>query len=338
MQHAMDFYHGLFTEGSTTSEILRDTGIPRIRETVASFIHAKPTEIALVPNFSYALNTVVQSLKGTEKIMLYKHDYPSVYEPFRINKFDITWIDTKEDAFTISTDNIKEQLLQHKIDILVLSHVQWLSGFKADIAELGRFCKEQDIVFIVDATQSLGAIPIFMDQLHADVLIASNYKWMNAGFGTGIMYISEAFLQRYPPVTGGHNSYIMQGDEWKYIASAKSYEPGHLNLAGLLILEAAIKRKQEMGIEAIEAHNMLLTRILADRLADPEKLLLGPVSMEGRSSILVLKADKKLHTYLTDNNFTVTFRENSIRVSMHFYNTEDEVARLADCLNAYKSH
>ena len=91
--------------------------------------------------------------------------------------------------------------------MVVLSHVQYASGYTLDIHAIGELCKASDVLFVVDATQSIGAIPIDLSTLHADVLISSNYKWMNAAFGTGILYISDNFLKKYRPVVCGNQSY-----------------------------------------------------------------------------------------------------------------------------------
>jgi cysteine desulfurase/selenocysteine lyase len=308
-------YSKMLTCSSIAAEELRDKGLQRIRQTIASFLQAPVDNIAFIPNFSYALNAIVQALKGTEKVMLYRNDYPSVLEPFRINHFDITWIEAG-DGFNIDIEELKASLLANKIDVLAISHVQWMSGYKLDIKEVGSFCAANNIAFIVDATQSMGAVPILIDELDVDVLIASNYKWMNGGFGAGIMYMSDAFLKQYTPVVGGNASYAMVGEEWKYTPSLRSYEPGHLNLHGLLILEIATNKKLEAGIKVIEQHNMHLTQQLVNAIADTKLKLLGPADMSNRSPIVLVKATEELQKYLLDNNVIAIYRNGYVRISI----------------------
>src|SRR4051812_14093653 len=87
-----DFEHN----SSSRSEEWRMHEEGRIRQTIADFIGAPAQNIAMVPNFSWAINGIVQSLKGTERIMLYQLDYPSFLEPFRINNFDIACVDAPD--------------------------------------------------------------------------------------------------------------------------------------------------------------------------------------------------------------------------------------------------
>lgn len=329
-----DFTLGLTANGSARSEQWRQAEEGRIRDTVAAFLGTRKEKIAIVPNFSWALNAIVQSLDPALKVMLYRQDYPSVLEPFRINGFPIDWIDTN-DGFTLPVEQIEQAIEAKAIDILAISHVQFNSGYKLDIKRIGSLCRKHDVLFIVDATQSMGAVPLDMAQLETDILIASNYKWMNAGFGTGILYMSDTFLARHTPVVGGHNSYQMKDGKWMYVPSVLSYEPGHPNMYGQLLLEAAIHQKQKLGIDNIETHNKELTTLLLGHLKSIPVQLIGPFTMENRASIVILKDEHGLSGWLKENDIIVTNRNGIVRISMHFYNTAEEIMRLVDVLSGF---
>lgn len=329
-----DFYTAMQSASSTRAEAWKTTEWQSVRETTARFVNAPVQNVVFVPNFSFGINSIVQSLRGDEKVLLYKNDYPSLLDPFRINKFDISWIDST-DGFTVSADELKSTLLSNKIDILAISHVQWLSGFKFDIEDLGAFCRQHGIMYMVDATQSLGALVTDVSKLNADVLIASNYKWMNGGFGTGIMYIADSFLQRYPPVISGFNSYIIKDGVAAIESPIRCYEPGHLNIHGLLVLEAAMKEKLEQGVDKIEEHNRHLTQRLLNGIADLPVKLLGEAGTQTRSSIILIKDEGGLGAYIAEKDIIVSQRGGFLRVSMHFYNTEADVDHFTDILRTF---
>lgn len=330
-----DFNEALLTGASTRSEQWRFKEFPQTRELLARFMGVSVSNVAFVPNFSYGLTAVVHSLKGSEKVLLYKNDYPTVLDAFRINDFDITWIDSP-DGFTISVDEIKELCLTKKIEVITLSQVQWNSGFKLDIYELARFCREHNIVLIVDATQSLGAVQMNVAELDADVLIASNYKWMNAGFGSGVMYMSDRFFERYPPKIKGMGSYTFHPDgPPTYEPSIRNYEPGHLAMHELVMLDVAMKQKLEMGLAAIEAHNKKLMQQLLDGIKDLPVKLVGDFSIENRGSIMLLKDENGLGAFLEKEGIVVTHRGGMLRLSIHFYNTEADIARCIEVLKAF---
>lgn len=329
---ATELHRQMISNASAAVEPLRDTGIERIRQTVSAFIDAPATQVALIPNFSWGLNAIVKSLSGDERVLLYRRDYPSLLAPFTINHFAITWIGD-EDGYHIDFDKLKHTLIAEQIQVVALSHVQWLTGFKIDLAALSAFCREKGIRLIVDTTQSLGAELISIRDCELDVMICSNYKWMNAGFGTGILYVSADFMNSYPPTVGGSNSYILDKGSSIYEPSIKNFEPGHYNVHGLLILEQAIAQKSEMGLKAIAQHNQELVRKVA-KAVDPA-LLYSAYSATEAGSILTIKDGRGLHDHLIKNGIVCIQREGNIRIGFHFYNTEEEADYLISLLQNY---
>ena len=334
LQSSNEFLDALTTNASARSEHWRFNEFPKMRETLAAFMDAPVTNVAFIPNFTFGLTCVVHSLRGDEKVLLYKNDFPSVIEPFRINSFDITWLED-EDGFMISVDKIKQVLTERKIDVFVFSHVQYATGYKADIYELAAFCRLNSILFIVDVTQSLGGVELSVSKLDADAVIGSNYKWMNAGFGTGVMYVSDNFLNKYTPKVAGFGSYTIKPDKMFYEPSARSFEPGHLNIPVLFILEAAMKEKMQKRMDSIEQHNRKLTKTLLDGIAKYPVKLIGDAGMENRSSIVIIKDENGLGAHMQKNNVVVTHRGGNLRMSMHFYNTEADIESFIACLDSF---
>lgn len=316
---------------SAYAEQWRDETQPLIRTRLAEFLSAPVDNVVFLPNFSWGINGIVHSLKGTEKVMLYKGDYPSLLDPFKVNRFNITWIEDT-DGFTIPVDEMKHRLLNEKVDILAISHVQWMSAFKLDLEDIGNFCRKHGIRLIVDATQSLGAIQIDLSALPVDVLIASNYKWMNAGFGTGVMYVSDDFMQEYPPAIAGFNSYTFIDGKPQYIPGARSFEPGHTNMYGLLVMDAAIQHKMQTGIATIEEHNTALTQLFLDGIKGFELPVLGGYFTDNRASFLLLKDGNNIGQLLKSKGIVVTHRAGMLRISFHYYNTAEEVSMVVDLL------
>lgn len=307
-----------------------------LRNSAAEFLGAEPNEIAFVPNFSYALNALVHSLHKDSRVMVLYEDYPSVIDPFRINGFKVHRFKSP-DQLHFNKEAIMVELLAQKINVLAVSHVQWLSGFKLNLEVLGNFCRERGILLIVDATQSMGGIPVSLSSSGADVIISSNYKWMNAGFGSGIMCARRDFLELYQPRIRGNNSRMIMGEKWEDDATIVGYEPGHLNVPGLILLQQSLEEKLHTGMDRIFKHNMSLTERFIHSLAQPEKLLVGPESTDNRSSIVSLKGGNELFDYLTREGYVLSFRNGLVRISFHYHNTEAGVDELASSINRYSS-
>lgn len=311
--------------------------LPELRKKTAKLLGAFENEVAFVPNFSYGLLPIIDSLKPhLHKVLLYKDDYPSLNMPFELSGFEVSYVESP-DGYHIHLEDIKKVIDQNKPEIVAISEVQFLTGFRTDIQELGKYCRTKGIVFMVDGTQSTGAVNHSFSDLDVDVMISSSYKWLNGGFGSAVLCIKEDFLKRFPPAFAGYGSMKMSPDSWEYEPSIKSFEPGHLNASGLLQLEKAIDEKLAMGLDKIEQHNQKLIKKLLDGLTPLPFKIKGCKKLEERLSIVCFEADEALYNHLTQLGFAFTWRKGLIRVAPHFYNTEEEIEELIQALKDYKS-
>lgn len=335
-QAGIDLYQTFETGSSAASEQWRELRYPGIKRNAARLTHTHDTHVAFLPNFSFGINALVHALKGNERILLYRRDFPSLYLPFFVNQFEITWIDS-DDAFLIDPDQVESLIRTSKIDIVVMSHVQWQSGFKTDLAQLGEICRRHGAQLIVDATQSLGAVDIDLSVLPVDVLIASNYKWMNAGFGTGLMYMDPAFIERYPPRICGNAGRSFHWDTGRLIhePAITDYEPGSLDMFGLTLMNRAVEEKLQAGLQQIEAHNSALTVQLLDQLAALPVQLLGPATMKQRASIVCIRDEEGLHALLQQHRIVTTQRNGLIRISIHTHNTAEDIEAIVQCIRSW---
>lgn len=306
-------------------------GLPSLRQKVAELIHTSASRIAFTPNFSYGLLAVMQSLRPLKKVLLFEDDYPSVNLPFELGGFEVYRVNSP-DGFSLPVSRIREVAEKEKIQVIALSHVQFLTGFTLDLAELGNYCREKDIVLLVDATQSMGAVDINFDLLQADVLISSSYKWLNGGHGSAVLCAKDSFIQRFPPRFAGFGSMNHTAEGWSYEPGVSSYEPGHLNVLGLLQLERAVEQRLLDGVPAVEKHNKALLRQLAHGLEGTPFKIRGGAGAGNLSTMLCFEAGKTVHDRLTKQSFSTTWRKGLIRVSPHFYNTEEEIKALVGAL------
>lgn len=308
--------------------------LPTLRGQVARLVGCDASRIAFVPNFSYGLAAILQSLTGRlRRVLLFEEDYPSVNLPVRLGDFEVHYL-RSSDGFSIPFSEIRSAVLDHHIEALILSHVQFLTGFMLDARELGTFCREHGVVLILDATQSMGAIDYQLAQFPVDVVISSGYKWLNGGYGVGILYMEESFLKRFPPRLGGFGSMTMDPEGWHYTPSMKSFEPGHYPVTALLQLQEAVSERLRYGQARVERTDLALTARLAEGLAKTSFKIRGGVS-GSRAAVLCFEAPARVAEYLAARNFVVTWRRGMIRVSPHFYNRPEEIDALVAALAAY---
>jgi cysteine desulfurase/selenocysteine lyase len=303
---------------------------PRVKQVVANFCRVDAHHLAFIPNFSYGLTALLPSLNRKHtRVLLLENDYPSLTLPFQLFDFEISRLPSK-DGFSWELAQFEASFKQFGPEILAISQVQYLTGAKLDIDALAALCRQYGVLLLVDATQSLGAMPIDFRASGIDVLIASNYKWMNSGFGSGLMCFREGFFDDYPPAIGGFGSFKHVDGEWQYVPGSSSFQPGHFNFSNLLMLEQSILEKNALGLDAIAEHNrQLASYFLRGATQTPHKLI-GPPDMTNRSSIICLEADLPTYTLFQEAGIRCTFRNNSIRIAFHTHNTEaDADAALA---------
>lgn len=335
LQAGEDFLKQLSINSSQAAEHWRGKLMYNIRQDIAHFMGIQTENLAFIPNFSLGWSAVLMSLPKDASFLIYRQDYPSLLDPILSNGFQHYWIEG-EDDFQISFEEIENQLKHQRPSFMVISHVQWLSGFKIDLEKLGLLCKKYDTDLIIDGTQSLGAFDLRLESLPIDVFIASNYKWMNAGFGTGLLYMTDHFFKKYPPILRGYNSYAFKNNQMIYESSLRDMEPGHLNMSGLLMLQKAVEEKMKIGLEKIEAHNYALSRYFLERLQSISFPIVGPYQMDNRSSILFLKDHDGWGNYLKDQSIALTLRNGNIRISFHYYNTKEEADQVLEIIKNRK--
>ncbi|MCB0482022.1 MAG: aminotransferase class V-fold PLP-dependent enzyme [Flavobacteriales bacterium] len=299
-----------------------------VRQVVANFLKASLSEIALVPNFSFAYNSLLDSM-GPMKTLIYKRDYPSLLMPLQLKGFELIELDDVS-GFEIQQELLFQKLISEKIELLVLSHAQFRTGYLTDLEAVGDFCKLHGILFIVDATQSAGVVPISFNKLNVDALIFSNYKWMNAGFATGVMCLKSTMIHRFKPSIAGFGSMLFENDNLVYQPSIKSYEPAHPNMSALNGLKQAILEKEVLGMDNIRAHNQKLTSKLCEGLRQKGINYFGENAAIQDRVFVVIPSIQERFEKLKKKDITTTFREGYIRLGVHFYNTEQDVQRFLD--------
>lgn len=316
-------------EGNKRANIFRFEEHARIVNKMADFLSCQPGQICFVPNLSYAWFAAVSALKDKKpKTLLYENDYSSLKMPFDLMGIPVVEI-PDEDGYTISEDRIIDTLIKEEIEVLAVSHVQWLSGFTHDMKKLGEFCRKQGIWFMVDATQSIGGVPLFPEEYNIDLMCASNYKWMCAGFGTGVLFARDEFHEAFPPQIAGFGSLDHSNPDLPYRGGLKSYSPGHLSMSALLALEKSLDFFNEKGIANINEHNLALCRYLDDELKNEQ--LLPHINRESGASFFSLESNDALTEELEKSDIRFSMRNGKARMGFHYYNSEKDVDQLVKC-------
>lgn len=304
-----------------------------LRERAASFMGTERNRIVFTANFSTAQSQIASTLQGhRKKVLLYKRDYPSLKMPFERRNFHIDYIDDNEDDFSIDINKLEEVIKEKEIEILPISHVQYLTGFKIDIQSLSEVCERNDVMCILDITQSLGTVPISFSWPGIDVMISSSYKWLRAGQGAAVMAVSERFIDEFPPVSPGFGSMTMTDEGWYYENSVRGFEAGHPNVPSLLVLSEAIQSAMQYGSDRIEDDNNQKVSYLINGVQGSRFDIIGSEDLNNRAHILCIEMERDIHNQLTQMGFSTTWRKGAMRLSPHYYNTTEEIQIFIEAL------
>ncbi len=300
-----------------------------VREKVGALFSCASNRVALVPNFSYGFNTLLEGIHKDKNVLLLEGDYPSVNWPFESRDFSITYLHIDSDL----ESRIEDAFVKVQPDIFAFSLVQWLTGIKVNhqfIKDLK--AKYPDTLFFADATQYLGTEVFNFDASGLDVVGASCYKWMNAGYGNALFLFKEAVAERVAPKTTGFNS--LQGkykpQEGNFIGR---FEPGHQDTLNYGSLGVAIDLINELGLPQLEAKIKTINKKARRAFEDRNLLDKNCVHRTDHGCFYNIYGDTNLVNYLKQHKIITIARGSGVRVGFHYFNTEEDLALLLDAID-----
>jgi selenocysteine lyase/cysteine desulfurase len=320
--------------------------LAEIRAVSAKLINAEASEIALVKNTSEGISIVARGIdwKPGDRIVTAGVEYPANIYPWmemvRTRGVQLVMVpeETDEDGRRrVPLEKILTEAALPRTRLVTLSHVQYASGQRLDIARVGALCRERGILFNVDGIQSLGVLPVDVKAMNIDFLSADGHKWMLGPEGAGIFFIRRELQDQIRPLSIGANSVINFLDYGNYDFTlrpdATRYESGTLNIPGFLAMAAAIRLILDVGIENIAARCKLLTDRLIDGLELGGFQIVSPRAGDAWSGIVSFTAPNGSHLDIqkrlrAEHQIEIAVRENRLRCSPHFYNTEEQVEKI----------
>jgi selenocysteine lyase/cysteine desulfurase len=240
---------------------------------------------------------------------------------------------------TIDTEELLS-LVDEKTRVVALSWVQFSTGFRANLAAIGRFCRERGIIFAVDAIQGLGGLRLDVETDFVDAFAADAHKYLLGPEGVALLYVSDRILDRIKPTVVGWTSVKNYEDylDYKldYRDGALRFECGTLNTVGVYGLGAALDLFLEVGPDQIERYLLDLSDHLAMRLREKGYQVYGS-RLPGETSGIVTCSHERhapgaLYGSLRNQNIITAPRLGRLRISPHFYNTKEEVDELIGAL------
>jgi selenocysteine lyase/cysteine desulfurase len=309
-----------------------------LRVATARLINSDPGEIALLKNTSEGIATIALGLdwQPGDRMVGFREEFPANQYPWKrleAKGIEVTWLSIYD-----SLEKIDQACRGARL--LAISFVQFLSGYRAPIQEIGEICRRNRCIYFVDAIQGLGAFPLDVRACHIDALAADGHKWLLGPEGCAIFYINQALQDRVEPVEFGWTNVAGYADygsrDMTLRPDAGRYECGTLNTIGCFGLKASMEFLLEVGLGVIAP----VIQDLGDRIAAGVQSkgyeLFGERTAQNGAGIVTFRKPGLDATetvrLLRRQKIVAAARAGWVRTSPHFYVSPPEIDRLIDTL------
>ncbi len=317
----------------------------RIRRAAAPFFGCDPGDLAVTTGASTGVALLAEGLDWNpgDHVVIPEGEFPANYLPWialRSAGVEVTMVPTDGG---LTPDRIADAL-RPTTRVVALGQVNFATGYRVDVEAIGRICRDREIAFLIDASQAVCAVPLDVRSAGAAVVASAGYKWMLSPYGTGLLYVDPAWVDRLPvPVVNWTT--VAGADDFNKLTELRvDFRPGAArwdapetaSFLNCMPMAAALEFLGAIGIERVFAH----ARSLIDRLVDglPAGFRAESSLADGhRSSIFRLVGDDPERTRAAyqrclEARVSVSMREGGIRVSPGVWNSEDDIDRLLEQL------
>lgn len=317
--------------------------LDRLRAAGAGLLGTPIGSIAVVGGAGEGLGQLAGMLSSPDgQVILVRTDFPSVTYPWLAaherSGMGIQWVEDvpAEDLTRALLDAITD-----RTSVICAGAVQFATGSRVDVASLVAGARRARARVVVDVTQMAGAVPVTMGEWGADALVCSGYKWLSAPGGVALLAVSEDLAARVPPLVGWKGSarpFDLRPDVLALAGDARRFELSTMSYSAASALVRSIELLQGVGLASIGAHAELLATLLVEQTAPlgwtPYRRLDDP---SASAHIVSLRhpdaAVEAVQAALAQEHRIVTSaRGGGLRVSLHAYNSEEDVTALTRAL------
>jgi selenocysteine lyase/cysteine desulfurase len=340
---ALDEYSASLAENGIAAVARWVDRVRTVRGLAARLINAPSADdVCFVPNTSQGIGIVAEGFpwRPGDNVVTAAEEYPANQYPWmnlRGRGVEVRAVPSR--GSRVAIDDLRSAM-DDRTRVLTISAVEFGSGFRNDLAALGELCRARGVFFFVDAIQSLGAIPLDVQQLPIDALAADGHKWMLGPEGAGIAYIRREWAERLHAVTVGWNSVVRPYDfntiDFTLKPHAGKWEAGAPNVPGLTAMGASLDLLLAAGIDDVYRRVMAVTDYLCEKAASAGlEVFSSRAAGEGSGIVSLVKPGHdpvELMKRCRSAGVVVNARHHRLRASPHAYNTEAEIDLFLDAV------
>jgi cysteine desulfurase/selenocysteine lyase len=329
-------YNKLQTHLKTELNPISKKGFNRdeIRIPLSKLLGGSPEEYALTTSTGVGLGIVAKGLdfkKGDNIVLPELEHWNNSFPWLQLEKkgIEIRFAKLNEDL-SFDPETIKNHI-DKNTRIVALAAVRYNSGFRPNLVAIGKIAHENNALFVVDAAQGAGMIPIDVEKDGIDIMAGCGFKWLLGMHGTGFLYVSKRVVKMINPVLPGMFAAERVHDQLSFYEDSRKFETGTIAYSLFDAWSDGLKLLLKIGIENIHQKAIENTDFLIDGLQKKGYEIISPIkNREERTAIIhfnsgSLETTKTLYKKLIDKNILVTLQGKNIRVSPNFFTSNEEI-------------
>ncbi len=327
-----------FLEGEPAGEsrVFADT-----REQLGRLLNASAEDFVFGPNTSYGLNVCTHGIdwRVGDNIVVPFNEFPSVQ--YALAHLPALGVEVRSVPWQGSGPTVDQIMAQvdARTRAVICSAIAWDTGYRIDLEALGARCAAAGCLSIIDGIHAVGAEALDLAALHISALSFHGYKWLMAGFGCGVLYVSPKAIDQIRPVfigpRGVAGSVMGTQAEIEWLPGAQRYATGTGNQTSAWALNASLTMIEEIGLPNIAAHNREVANAIdaGIRRLLPDAHVWRAAESAHQSAIVVFttgnaERDAALVDQLAAKGVVVALRPAGIRIAPHLFNSHHDVDRM----------
>ena len=315
--------------------------IDALRHEFAKLINCKKIETAIQPSISVGVASLISGLDFTNRnqIITTDMDFPTVaYQLLAQQRSGVEILILRsEDKIAIKLEQFREAI-NEKTALVATSRVFFNSGYVQNVEEIGRICRSEGVLLLLDDYQGCGQLPIDVSKTMVDILLTGGLKWLLGGPGISYMYVNKDIVDRLNPVVTGwfahKHQFKFDPYEMVFKDDARRLENGTPSISAVYSAKAGIELVNKIGVEAIYQRTNRLTLALVSALIDADfSLRIPDVSSEHASITCIRSANPvELVSELKKSGIVTDARPGGLRISPYFYNNDADISNFVEAL------
>jgi selenocysteine lyase/cysteine desulfurase len=311
------------------------------RKRIAELIGASESEIAMATNTSFGLNLAAFALplKSGDVVLSPDLEFPANVYPWMAlaARRGVEYRRLRCDGQPLDAERLSRELEDERVRAVTVSWVQFASGARADLAALGKVCRDRGVFFVVDGIQGLGPLTLDLRTTHVDILACGAQKWLLSPWGSGFVYVRRELIPQLEPhdvswlaVKGSDDFTRLTNYDLTWRDDARKFEFITLPYQEFAAMNATLGLIQELGAANIAAHSQSLAdRIVAWACSRGDVRLVTPSKPGQYGSVVSVRPPDAAaaSARLREAGVVHSFREGGIRLSPYFYNTVEEIEK-----------